>query len=308
MASHRQTIHQNNAYFCTTNAKTMRRQKTVADEIKSYIIITFGLFVMALGWTAFLIPNHLLGGGVSGIATLLYWSTGLSTGITILAVNTVLILIALRILGFGFGVKTIYSIVVLSGFFSLLQFYIKEPFVTDRFMSAIIGGVLGGLSIGIVFTQGGSTGGTDIIAMIVNKYKNISPGKIILSLDVVIISGSFLIFQSIETLVYGFVIMVVSSYTIDLVLTGNKQSVQLFIFSSKAHQIADRIGNETGRGVTFIKGTGWYTKAEHDILMVIVRKMESPQLFRIVREEDPEAFVSLNTVMGVYGKGFDIMK
>lgn len=286
----------------------MAKQLTVFQHIKSYSIITLGLFVMALGWTAFLIPNELLGGGVSGIATLIYWSTGLSTGITILAVNVILVIIALRLLGFGFGVKTVYSILVLSFFFSVLQLYFTEPIVKDKFLSAIVGGIMGGASVGIIFTQGGSTGGTDIVAMLVNKYRNISPGKIILFLDVFIISSSYLIFQSIETLVYGFVVMGVASYTIDLVLTGNKQSVQLFIFSGNAQAIADRIGNETGRGVTFIKGKGWYTKTEHDILMVIVKKMESPRLFRIVREEDPEAFVSLNTVMGVYGKGFDVIR
>jgi uncharacterized membrane-anchored protein YitT (DUF2179 family) len=264
--------------------------------------------MMAFGWTAFLIPNDLLGGGVSGIATLIYWSTGLSTGITIFVVNIILVLIALRILGFGFGIKTVYSIFVLSVFFSALQMVFTEPLVTDKFLSAIVGGILGGASIGIIFTQGGSTGGTDIIAMLVNKYHNISPGKIILFIDVFIISSSYIIFQSIETLVYGFVMMGVASYTIDLVLTGNKQSVQLFVFSAKAQEIADRIGNETGRGITFIKGTGWYSKSEHDIIMVIVRKQESPQIFRIVRDEDPEAFVSLNTVMGVYGKGFDIIR
>jgi uncharacterized membrane-anchored protein YitT (DUF2179 family) len=139
----------------------------------------------------------------------------------------------------------------------------------------------------------------------VNKYHNISPGKIILLIDVFIISSSYFIFQSIETLVYGFVVMGVSSYTIDLVLTGFKQSVQLFVFSKNAEVIADRITRETGRGVTLIKGTGWYTKKEHSVLMVMAKKMESQQLFRIIKEVDPAAFVSLNTVMGVYGKGFD---
>ena len=294
--------------FSVLNSPAMAKKQSVFHHIKSYVIITFGLLVMAFGWTAFLIPNELLGGGVSGIATLVYWSTGLSTGITILAVNVVLVLIALKILGFGFGLKTIYSILVLSFFFSMLQLYFPEPLVSDKFLSAIVGGILGGASVGLIFTQGGSTGGTDIVAMLVNKYRNISPGKIILFIDVFIISSSYLILQSIETLVYGFVVMGVASYTIDLVLTGNKQSVQLFIFSRNANVIADRIGNETGRGVTFIKGKGWYTKTEHDILMVIVKKMESHRLFKIVREEDPEAFVSLNTVMGVYGKGFDIIR
>lgn len=286
----------------------MARKRSIVSELKSYTIITFGLFVMTLGWTAFLIPNEILGGGVSGIATLIFWSTGLPVGVSVLSINAVLIVFALRILGSGFGVKTIYSIIVLSGFFSLLQYYIREPFVTDKFLASMVGAILSGASMGLIFTQGGSTGGTDIIAMIVNKYKNISPGKIILILDIFIISSSFVIFRSIETLVYGFVVMVVVSYTIDLVITGNKQSVQLFIFSKHSEEIADRIGKEMGRGVTFIKGIGWYTKTENDILMIIVRKMESPQVFRIVKEEDPDAFVSLSTVMGVYGQGFDVIR
>ncbi len=276
--------------------------------MKSYSIITIGLFIMALGWTAFLIPNEILGGGVSGIATLIFWSTGLPVGVSVLAINAVLIVFALRILGSGFGVKTIYSIAVLSGFFALLQYYIKEPFVTDKFMASVVGAVMAGSSMGLIFTQGGSTGGTDIVAMIVNKYRNVSPGKIILLLDVFIISSSFIIFRSIEPLVYGFVVMAVVSYSIDLIITGNKQSVQLFIFSKKASSIADRIGNETGRGVTFIKGVGWYTKTENDILMIIVKRMEYPEVFRIVKQEDPDAFVSLSSVMGVYGKGFDVMR
>jgi len=287
---------------------TMAKKKSFFNELKSYSIITLGLFVMALGWTAFLIPNEILGGGVSGIATLIFWSTGLPVGVSVLAINAVLIVFALRILGSGFGVKTIYSIAVLSAFFALLQYFIREPFVTDKFMASVVGAVLAGSSMGIIFTQGGSTGGTDIVAMIVNKYRNISPGKIILLLDVFIISSSFIIFRSIEPLVYGFVVMAVVSYTIDLIITGNKQSVQLFIFSKKADAIADRIGNETGRGVTFIKGVGWYTKSENDILMIIVKRMEYPAVFRIVKQEDPDAFVSLSSVMGVYGQGFDVMR
>lgn len=286
----------------------MKKGKTAFDAIKTYTVISIGLAIMALGWTAFLIPNEIVGGGVTGIATLLYWSTGIPVGVSVFAINAVLLLIALRILGAGFSVKTIFSVAALSGLFSVLQYYIREPFVTDRFMAAIIGGAMSGGGVGIVFTQGGSTGGTDIVAMVINKYRNISPGKIILILDVFIISSSFILFRSIETLVYGFVVMSVASYTIDLILTGNKQSVQLFIFSKKAHEIADRIGNETGRGVTFIKGTGWYTKSESDILLIIVRRMESPQLFRIVKEVDPDAFLSLNNVMGVYGKGFDSIR
>lgn len=286
----------------------MKKQKTVFAEIRVYLIITVCCFLMALGWTGFLIPNHILGGGVSGIATLIYWSTGISVGISVLVINVVLILIAIRVLGTSFGVKTVYSIVILSVFFSLLQHYIKEPFVTDKFLAAIVGAVMNGTAMGIVFTQGSSTGGTDIVALIVNKYRNISPGKIILLLDVFIISSSVFILRSIETLVYGFVVMSVISYTVDLILTGSKQSVQLFVFSKNPESIADRVANEMHRGVTMIQGKGWYTKTDQAILMVIARKMESTQLFRIVKEEDPNAFISLNTVMGVYGQGFDTMK
>jgi len=286
----------------------MKKNNALLREVRSYAVITLGLFVMALGWTAFLIPNEILGGGVSGISTLIFWVTGLPVGVSVFAINAVLLVFGLKILGRGFGIKTIYSIVVLSGFYALLQYYIREPFVTDKFLASIVGAGMAGSAMGFIFTLGGSTGGTDIIALIVNKYKNISPGRVILLLDVFIISSSYLVFRSIEPLVYGFVVMGVTSYTIDLIITGNKQSVQLFIFSKHAALIADRIGNELGRGVTFIRGVGWYTKTENDILMIIVRKTEYQQVFRIVKEEDPEAFLSLSMVMGVYGIGFDTIR
>ena len=284
-------------------------------ELKHYVIITIALFTMSLGWTAFLIPNHLLGGGVSGIAALIYWATNglISTGISVFVVNAILLLIALKIIGFGFGIKTAYSIVMASLFMSLLQHYITDPimagtmqpFVTDHFLAAILGGGMAGLSIGVAFTQGGSTGGTDIIAMIVNKLLGVSQGRTILFCDVIIIGCSYFVVHSIESLIYSFVVMAVCSYCIDLVLTGNKQSVQAFIFTSKPEEVANRIINEMHRGVTLIKGTGWYTKREGDILMVVAHKRESQHLMRIIKEEDPEAFMSMNTVMGVYGKGFE---
>ncbi|MDR0968978.1 MAG: YitT family protein [Lentimicrobiaceae bacterium] len=283
-------------------------KNSVWFETKKYFIVTICLFMMALGWTGFLIPNDLLGGGVSGISTLVYWSTGISTGITIFSVNALLLILAIKILGFGFGFKTIYSIIVSSLFFSLLQHYFTEPIITDKLLAGIIGGSMSGAAVGIIFNQGSSTGGTDIIALIINKYRDISPGRIILIIDVAIISCSWFITRDIESLFYSFVVMAVASYAIDLMITGDKQSVQLFIFSSKASLIADRIGKEAGRGVTFIKGTGWYTKTEHDILMVVTRKTESQNILRIVRSEDLSAFVTLNTVMGVYGKGFDVMR
>ena len=288
-------------------------KKTVLEEIKRYLIITIAIFVMDFGWTAFLIPNHLMGGGVSGIATLIFWATGLSTGISIFVINTILLLIALKIIGPSFGIKTAYSIVMASVFMSLQQHFITDPmlagtmdlFVKDSFLAAIIGGALAGASIGVAFTQGGSTGGTDIIAMIVNKYRNISQGRVILFCDIIIIGCSYFVFHSIESIIYSFVVLGVCSYCIDLVLTGNKQSVQAFIFTSKPAEVADRITNEMHRGVTAVKGMGWYTKHEGDILMVVTHKREAQQIMRIVKEEDPAAFMTMNTVMGAYGKGFE---
>jgi len=199
-------------------------------------------------------------------------------------------------------------VIVLTVFLSLLQQLITEPIINDAFLSTVLGGILGGAGVGIVFTQGGSTGGTDIIAMIINKYRNISPGRTILYCDVFIIAASYLIYQSIEKIVYGYVAMGITSYTIDLLFTGSKQSVQMFIFSKKYDEIADRIGKEVGRGVTIIDGKGWYTGEETKVLLVMVKKPEASQIFRIIKEIDRDAFMSVNNVMGVYGKGFESIR
>jgi uncharacterized membrane-anchored protein YitT (DUF2179 family) len=282
--------------------------KQLLRTIRVYTIITLALFLNALGWTAFLIPSNIVGGGVTGLSTLIYFATGLPVGPVNLAFNVILIALAFKSLGKGFGFKTIYSFTMLSVFLTLLQSSITQPFVDDRFLSAIVGGILGGGSIGLIFTQGGSSGGTDIIAMLINKTRNISPGKIILLFDVVIIASSYFVFGEIETIVYGYVTMGVVSYVIDLTLTGNQRSEQLFIISKKSREVADAIGSEAQRGVTLIKAKGWYTQKDFDIVMVVVRKRESTHIYRMVKEIDDEAFISVGSVMGVYGKGFDELK
>jgi len=279
--------------------------KTIRKEAKAYLIITLGLILNALGWVLFLIPADITGGGVSGIAAIIYFATGFPMGVSYLAINIILILIAIRLLGASFGVKTIYSVVVLSVLFSLLQGILKNPIVNDDFMATVIGGFMAGAGVGIVFTQGGSTGGTDIIAMIVNRYRNMSPGRVILLCDIVIISSSFLVFRSIEKVVFGFVVMAVTAYTIDIVISGARQSYQLFIFSKHYEQIAERIATEVHRGVTIVNGQGWYTKEDQKVLLVLVRKHEVNDVFKIIRQIDPKAFMSLAEVMGVYGEGFD---
>jgi uncharacterized membrane-anchored protein YitT (DUF2179 family) len=275
---------------------------------RTYLIITIGLFVNALGWTAFLIPAEITGGGVTGVATLIFYATEIPIWVPYLTINLTLIVVSIKILGKSFGIKTIYSTLILTLFFSVLQNVIKEPIVNENFMSSVLGGIMAGVGVGIVFSQGGSTGGTDIIAMVINKYRNISPGKIILYADVIIISSSFLIFRSIEKIVYGYVAMGVTAYAIDLVLTGAKRTVQLFVFSKLHDEIAQKISTEINRGITLIDGTGWYTKQNSKILMVLVKKQESNSLLRIIKEIDPDAFISVNNVMGVYGKGFDRIK
>lgn len=279
------------------------------QEVKSHIIITVAIIISAIGWTGFLIPSNMLGGGVTGLATIIYWVTGLPTGISIFALNAILILIAFKSLGRRFALSTIYSVIVTSVVFYILQEYVfLAPIIEDRFLSAVLGAGLNGVACAFIFLEGSSTGGTDIIVMMINKYRNITLGRLTLFINVAIISCSYFVFKDLELLIYSYVGLMVTSYTMDLTMNGSKQSVQMFIFSQKPDEIADTIGNEVHRGVTMIKGTGWYTKTENNIVMVVVRKTESQRIIRIVKQLDPAAFVSVNTVMGVYGKGFEMMK
>lgn len=209
----------------------MKQTKSFWRDFRSYVIVTISLFFFSLGWTGFLIPNHMLGGGVNGIATIIYWLTGISTGVMIFALNGILILLSIKSLGWKFSIRTIYSIVVMSIFFSVLQNYFGDtPLIADKFLSATLGAGLSGVSIGIIFLQGSSTGGTDIIIMLINKYRNITLGRLTLLINVVVVSCSYLVFKDIETLIYSYVVLMISSYTMDLTMTGNKQSVQMFIF------------------------------------------------------------------------------
>lgn len=283
----------------------------IFKTVRSYAIIVFGLLLYALSWTAFLIPHKITGGGVSGIGALVYYATGIPMGYTYFLINVGLILLAIKMLGANFGVKTIFGVTVGAFLLSLLQMTIKVAVVEDKFMSTIIGGALAGVGLGVVFTQGGSTGGTDIIAMIINKYRNISPGRIIMLCDVFIIGSSFLVLleldpaKRIETIVYGYVAMAITAYSLDAVLSGTKQSVQVFVFSKRYQAIADRITSEINRGVTVVEGMGWYTKESQKVLISLVRKHEVSDMYKIIKEVDPEAFISVATVTGVYGRGFE---
>ena len=276
--------------------------------IKDYFIMFLGLSLYTLSWTLFLVPAQITGGGISGLAAVIFYSTKIPIGLTFFAINVVLVAIAMKVLGASFGIKTIFSMIVLSVLFAIPQDLFPGAIIDDNFLSAVLGGMLGGVGIGLVFSRGGSTGGTDIIAMIINKYRNISPGRIIMYCDVIIIGSSYFLVHSLDKMVYGFVSMAVVSYTLDAYLSGSNASAQIFIFSPKYEEIAYFINNESMRGVTVLSGTGWYTQQDVKVLMTIVRKKETSMLFRKIKEIDSDAFISMASVMGVYGQGFDKIK
>ena len=285
-----------------------KKKSKGASIIRSHIIISLGLLCTAFGWGAFLIPSQVTGGGVSGVAAIIYFGTKFPVSITYLLINAVLILVAMKIVNVNFGLKSIYGVVVFSVLLGLFQNVVTEPLVTDTLLATIVGAILSGIGTGIVFTQGGSAGGTDLIAMMITSRRNISPGRVIMMVDVVVISSSFLILQSLERLIYGYCVMVIAGYVVDFVLAGSKQSYQLFIFSDKYEEVAANIFTNVKRGLTLVDAQGWYARKPTKMIMVIVRKHEVTDVFRAIKEIDPDAFISMGNVMGVFGKGFDRMK
>ncbi len=288
------------------NLKTAKN--SLFHLLRSYFFIILGLVIFTFGWTAFLIPSKIVGGGVAGISTLLYYSIGIPVGVWYLIINIFLVLLGMKTLGKRFALNSVFGIVINTILFTIFQSIFHHPIVQDQFMATLIGGALAGVGLGIAFANGGNSGGTDIIALVVSHYKNISPGRIILYIDVFIIASSYLLFHSVEKIVYGYVVMAVTSYTLDLVLEGQKQSFQIFVFSSENQRIASRISNEIGRGVTLWKGYGWYSKREFEILLVIARKHDKMNIMKIIKQEDKNAFVSVSPVQAVFGQNFSEIK
>lgn len=284
--------------------------KNLRQEIRSYLLIAFGMLIYAVAATGFLVPHRIVGGGATGMSTIIYYLSGetIPVGVGYFLINIVLVGIGLKVLGPKFGVKTVFAIIVGSVFLSILQPLIPEAFVSDKFMSSIIAGMLTGIGIALALAEGGSTGGTDIVALIITKYKNVSPGKMIMYCDCGIIASSLLINFNIEGLMYGYVMMGVVSFTVDFVLTGKKQSAQLFIFTEKYDEVADRITQDVNHGVSVVDCKGWYSGQDKKMLIVVVRKNEAIDVLRIAKQVDPNVFMTMNTVMGVFGKGFEEVK
>nr|WP_320057111.1 YitT family protein [uncultured Bacteroides sp.] len=283
----------------------------VLRESRDYILITFGLICYAIGWSAFLLPYQITTGGVTGISAIIYYSTGVPIQYSYFLINAVLMTAAIKILGPKFSIKTTYAIFSLTFLLWLFQQLIGNTLILgpgQDFMACVIGASLCGIGLGVVFINNGSTGGTDIIAAVVNKYRDVTFGRMILYCDVVIISSCYFVFNDWRRVVFGFVTLVVISYVLDLIVNSARQSVQFLIFSKEYQKIADCIIADTHRGVTVLNGTGWYSKNDVKVLVVMAKKSQSIQIFRLVKDIDPNAFISQSSVIGVYGEGFDRIK
>jgi uncharacterized membrane-anchored protein YitT (DUF2179 family) len=278
-------------------------------ELRDYVMIFIAMMSYCIGWTIFLLPNDITTGGVPGISSIIFWGMGIPVQWTYFVINAVLLVVALRILGWKFCVKTVYAVTVLTVATTLVTANYHGTLLHDQpFMASIIGAVFCGSGVGLGLASNGSTGGTDIIAAIVNKYRDISLGRVILICDVIIITSSYLVLKDWEKVIYGYVVLYVTAFCIDQVVNSRRSSVQFFIISNKYREIGERINREPHRGCTVIDAQGFYSGHDVKMLFVLAKRRQSEQIFRIINDVDPHAFVSQSAVIGVYGEGFDRFK
>lgn len=273
-------------------------------------MIFLGTVMYAFGFNGFILSNEIVPGGLTGIGSLIFYATNIPVSVSYAVINVILLVAAFRILGRRFIINSLFGIVSLTLTLMFFEWLLGEKSLIEGepFMSILIGGVLCGAGLGIIFSANGSTGGTDIIGAIVNKYKNISIGRALLYCDLVIIACSYLIFQSIEKIVFGYVIMFTEMYILDQVLNANTQSVQFFIFSKKYDEIVDSIIKDLDRGCTVLNAEGGYSKQPVKVVVLLAKKKESAMIFRMIKNIDKQAFISQANVQGVYGEGFDQIK
>lgn len=294
-------------------------KEELAKDAKDYVFMTFGMICYSFAWALFLLPYKITTGGTAGIGAIIYYSTGFPVQYTYFLINAVLMTFAIKFLGPKFTIKTTYAIFMVTFLLWIMQVLVngsfnpaaKAPLILgegQEFMACIIGSAICGMGLGIVFRCNGSTGGTDIIAAIVHKYRDVSLGRMIMACDVIIISSCYFVFHDWRRVIFGFVTLFIIGLTLDYVVNSARQSVQFFIFSKEYQKIADRIIKETRKGVTMIDGVGWYSQNDVKILIVIAYKRQSAEIFRLVKDTDPTAFISQSAVIGVYGEGFDALK
>ncbi|MCM1164063.1 MAG: YitT family protein [Muribaculaceae bacterium] len=278
---------------------------------KDYIIITLAIVLYGLGFSAFILPEKVVIGGVTGLGTIVYFLTGKSwaIGATQYVINLGLLAAAWFIVGKQFVAKTIFGATVVSVVVTVLPPLFPEPLIPGQsFMNVCIGSIMCGIALGLVFTHNGSTGGTDVVAAMVAKKTNVTIGRTMLYVDFCIISSSYFIFHQVDTVVYGFMALIITSYVVDLIINTNRQAVQFIIISRKWERIATAVNQHARRGVTVMDGMGWYTRQPIKILLIVCRKIESVTIFRIIKSIDDGAFITQANVNGVYGQGFDELK
>lgn len=279
---------------------------TVLNVTKNYFFITLGLAIFTFGWSAFLLPVKLMGGGVSGIASLIYFANPhIPVGLSSFVINGIFIAVAWKILGSKFCITTGICTAIVSAGFAVFQPMFSQTLVDDTFMCAIIGSGLAGFGVALALNYGGNTGGTDIIIMIIGKFRRVAYGKLTMYINVFIIASSYLITHSVEKLVYSFVVMIAYTIASDTFLDGHRQTYQFMIFSQKNEEIAEKINHEMHRGATLLKGVGSYSKQESDVLLVMAHKSDKTKIMRIIKETDKAAFVSISKTNAVFGKNFD---
>lgn len=286
--------------------------KSLKSNAKDMFFITFGIFLYAVGYCAYTLPEKLVMGGVAGASALIYYATNIPAGTSVLALNILMLVIAMSALTKQFFWRTIVGVGILSFMISILQpFFAAFPIMTpgeDKFMHVLIAGVLCGAGLGIVFSHNGSTGGTDILTMLLNKYFRLSFGRAMQFVDCIIISSSYILFHSMETIIYGIVFTITATVTCDYIVNGTRQTVQFLIISKKHKEIADVINHRVHRGVTVVDGKGWYSQNDVKMLIVLTRKYESQDVFNLINEIDSDALVSQTFCHGVFGEGFDKIK
>ena len=290
-------------------------KRLIWKEVKDYLFMTIGMAIFAFSFTLFLLPYEIVSSGVTGIASIIFYATGIPIQYPYFIINVVLLVLALKFLGRQFVIRTVYAIFMLSALLTLAQailmkdgHFIKILGEHQEFMSIILACCFNGFGLAMVFLHNGSTGGTDIIAAAINKYKDVSLGTVFMTLDFVIISSSMFIFHDWTKLVFGLCVIFLEALVLDYVMNAMRESVQFFIFSKRYKEIAEAINTRVRRGVTLLDAHGYYSGKEMKVIVTLAKKRESVFIFRLIKMIDPNAFVSQSSVIGVYGEGFDHIK
>ena len=288
----------------------LSKKTPIRSTLEDYLVITLGVFLYTFAWADMMIPNGIASGGLTGACTILNFATGIPVYLSYIVVNTMLILLGTVVLGKGFGFKTLYAIGLSTlGLDILAGMENLQVFFDNKLLLVVVAAIIESIGITFILARGGSTGGTDIVALIVNKFWPVSLGKVFLALDLFIIASVLLIpGKTVEDMVYGYVAMVIFSVFVDWVLLGRNSTWQIMVFSNKYKEIADTVIHDLNRGVTALDAQGWYSGEHKKVLLIMVRKPELHTITKTVKEIDPTAFVTVSSASTVYGEGFDEMK